>query len=233
MTIPVAQRSPDQWQAVHGACTGLVWLSAAITLAAFYMPWVSLGPRPSHSSKWVRQESKAPPRPSANLQLSPEFSRVLKNVSRDVVRTADKMTTLRVRITGAQIPRMANQEQAKVTFDLMERITKKRQNLGLKSYAVYLVPGLALLGAGALTRWSRRKWVARIIAVLCAAIALVGGVELLIVGAQQAPNGVRIEGGLGLSLLGYAGLTVAAFVQLFPGRIQAWMERRATTFITP
>ena len=227
MTTPVAQRSPDQWQAIHGAWTILVWLSAAITLIAFSMPWISLGPRPSHPSKPVRQESKAPPRPSANLQLSPEFSRVLKNVSRDIARTADTMVKLRIRITGAQIPRMANQEQTKAALDLMERMTKKRQNLGLKSYAVYLVPGLALLCAGTLIRRGRRKWVAAAVAVICAGIALGGGIELLIVGAQQTLNGVRLESGLWLSLLGYAGLAVAAFVQLFPGRIQAWMERRA------
>ena len=84
------------------------------------------------------------------------------------------------------------------------------------------VPGASMPDAGAAVHRA-----------LAALVCVGGSVELLIVGAQQAANGVRIERGLWLSMAGYAGLALAALGYALPERAHAcwarWTLRRIVT----
>ena len=113
-------------------------------------------------------------------------------------------------LSGRQIPRMANHEGAKTILLLVERFTKKQEHIGLKSYAVYLLPGLALLFGIALLMWGRVPLVGALIGVLCVAVA--GGVarQLATVDLKMPVMHVSLLPGLWLSLTPYVGLAGAA-----------------------
>jgi hypothetical protein len=86
-------------------------------------------------------------------------------------------------------------------------VTGREQRVQAKSLAVYLVPGLALLGAVVLTVVPGRA-VGPAIALIAAGLAAFGAWKLL--AAQAQWPSVKLEPGLWTSVGAYAGLAAAA-----------------------
>ncbi len=112
-------------------------------------------------------------------------------------------------VSGAQIPRVAGQEHAKVAIALMELMTNRRQHLSAKSYAVYLVPGIALLCGLLLIVVDDRRMVVGV-ALMCLGIAGLGFWKLLTTETATQLVAMTFGYGLWLSLWAYVGLAVAA-----------------------
>ena len=171
------------------AAIGLAWLSAVIAVVGFLQPWAHL-------------DVKEIPLKGLDKRLGRVTVMLKQGVPQQV--------------SGIQIPRMANREEAKLAAALMELVTKKRQDVGLKSYAVYLMPGLALLGALVLTAFGHRTPAALGVLAAASLVAGVGFWKLLTIDTNTLLIAITIGRGLWWSLWAYVGLAAAAGLAIMP-----------------
>jgi hypothetical protein len=158
---------------------------------------------------------KAPPPKST--KLSRKLDRALSAFDRTTASLASHAATqLPRRVSGFQVPALANHQSTRTILLLVERFKKKREHIGLKSYAVYLLPGLALRLGGLILSWGRVAWVAAALAAICLAVAGVGAWKLLTTPLDTPVLMIRIDYGLWLSLAGYVGLAASALGRFLP-----------------
>jgi len=181
-----------------------------MAVGGFFLPWAELNVR---KLSVVKQLQQAMPLRDTVGGLAQDVSRITVKIRRGtevVTGRLPSFSDIPQHVSGFRIPQIANQEEAKMALALMELITNQRQHLGARSYAVYLLPGVAVLCAVALTVVAQSVAVAVAIAILCAALAGVGCWKLLTVDMQTGGMAVTIGSGLWLSLWAYAGLAIAA-----------------------
>ena len=132
---------------------GLAASSMIAAVVGFYLPWARIDLR---EPDVIRQLRDTTPLGGVVDALKQDVGRIAVTVKRGAETVTGELPNLSdfpKQVTGAQIPQMVNEERAKVAAALVELLTNTRQHVGLKSYAVYVVPGFALL-AGALINWS-------------------------------------------------------------------------------
>lgn len=181
-----------------------------MAVGGFFLPWAQMNARELPVVKQLRQ---ALPLRDTVGGLTQDVSRITVKIRRGtevVTGRLPSFSDIPRHISGFHIPRMANQEEAKMTMALMELLTNQRQHLGIRSYAVYLVPGIAVLCAVALTVATQSVAVAVAIAILCATVAGAGCWKLLTIDPQARLIAITIGSGLWLSLWAYVGLAIAA-----------------------
>lgn len=183
------------------------WVSAAVVVVAFFLPWARLDIRTTALEQQISL--------SARRSLAKSFG-----TRRAPKTTPKRLATIPSRVTGAQIPVLANRKHVKVATGLVELFTKRREAIGLKSYAVYLVPGLAILCALLLSLSKFRRSAAPTAALLCAAIA-VGGFWTLWTTDTRKLYGIVIGEGLWLSLGAYVVLAASAAWLALPSSLLA------------
>ena len=152
----------------------LTWACAAMAVVAFCMPWASIDVTAPGA---LTQLGATAPLRGAVGGLTKELGRVVVKIRRGAETITGDLPALAdipKQVSGVQIPGLANQQHAQVAIALFELMTSTRQQIGLKSYAVYLVPGIALLCGLLLTFVGRRVPIALGVAMLCAVIAGVG-----------------------------------------------------------
>lgn len=172
---------------------GVMWIGAAMAIIGFFLPWARLDAR----------------EPSVVKQLS-RIAVTVRRGTEVVTGHLPSLSEIPRQISGFQIPQMANQEEAKVGVALVELMTNQREEIGIKSYAVYLLPGAAVLCAVALTIMVQPVAIAVASAILCATVAGVGFWKLLTVNTRTPFVAITIGLGLWLSLWAYVGLAVAS-----------------------
>jgi hypothetical protein len=185
------------------AAVGLAWVSVAASLAGFVLPWVTVGLRGV-----------------ATYEDAGRLSRMTLQIRRGTETVAGSLLSgelLPRRVSGVQIPGLAQQEDMQVVVALMELLANTPQHAVLKSYAVFLVPGVALLCGLLLMGWSDRPAVAGGVMALCTAVAAVGSWKLLTVDPARSVVAVTIGWGLWLSVGAYVGLAAAALMGLVGG----------------
>lgn len=111
-----------------------------------------------------------------------------------------------------------------MAMSLAELLTKKREPVGLRSYEVYLLPGIAILVGWLLMATGHRPSVAVGCAVVCAAISL-AGLWMLLTAEMGKALGIRIEEGLWLTMAAYLVLVLAASASALPRAGQEQVER--------
>ena len=149
--------------------------------------------------------------------LSKKIGRVavtLKRGTETLTGELPSLSELPRQVSGVQIPQLANQRNSQVAIALAELFTNTRQRIGLESYAVYLVPGLAVLCALLLSAVGRHPSVTILVGLMCAAIAGVGFWKLLTTNTRTLFVAITIGRGLWLSLWAYVGLAAAAVLSL-------------------
>jgi len=191
---------------------GLVfaWVCVAATAVGFVMPWARID---LHEPSVVRQLRDATPVSNTLGGLTKDLGRITAKIRRGAETITGELPSLSdipKEVSGIQIPQMANQKNAQTAIALMELLTNERQQIGLKSYAVYLLPGIALLCALLLTVLGRLPAVPWVVAGLCVLIAGVGCWKLLTTNLSSLMIAITIGPGLWLSLWAYAGLAAAA-----------------------
>ena len=197
---------------------GLAWASALTAVAGFVQPWADIDLREPSLMKHARQAVG-----SQELigGLAKRLGRVTVEVRRGAHTVTGDLPSLRnipKHVSGIQIPQMANREDAKVAMALVELLMGEQQQIGLKSYAVYLLPGLALLGAALLTWLGRSPQTPVSIAVVSAAVAGVGFWKLLTTNTQALFVAITIGRGLWMSLGAYVGLAAASSLAFVAAR---------------
>ena len=172
---------------------GLAWLSVGAAVAGFFLPW-------------ARLEVREPKLPEGLGRVTVSIRQGTKTIATDL----RSLTDIPTQVSGAQIPQVANQEQAQVAIAVMELLTRRRQALGAKSYAVYLLPGLALVCGVLLACTSRSRAAAVGIGITCLGVAGLGFWKLLTAETTSPLVAVTFCRGLWLSLWAYVGLAVGA-----------------------
>lgn len=197
---------------------GLAASSMIVVIVGFYMPWASVD---LHKPDVVQQLEDTLPVRGMLQGLKEDVGRIAVTVKRGAETVTGDLPNLSdfpKQVTGAQIPQMVNEERAKVAAALVELLTNTRQHLGLKSYAVYVVPGFALLAGALLLGLGHRAPVAWGVAVVCGGIAGLGFWKLLTTNMQTLFVAITIGPGLWLSLWAYTGLAAAALIDTFSRR---------------
>ena len=183
----------------------LAWLSAAVALIGFVQPWAYLDLRDPSLGKLD--------------SLTKRLGRVTIEVKHGAERVTGELPSLNdipKQVSGIQIPHMANREDAKLATAIMELLTNTSNNIGFKSYAVYLLPGLALLGAVLLTRFVGNRFVPVALAASASLIAAYGFWKLLTTNTKTLLMAITIGQGLWMSLWAYVGLAAAAGLAIMP-----------------
>ena len=195
----------SRWTTARCPTATFVWTCAAVVGIAFFLPWVHLDAREPTLFKNI------------SISMRNSMKRSLgKNTRSGTWNSSTPRGTASVptHISGFEIPELANRENTKAIMQLVETFTTNRQQVGLKSYAVYLVPLLAFLCAGLLTRFGGRSRLAAIgVAVICTAVVGSGGWGWLQTRTKELV-GVKFGLGLWLSLAAYAGLACAALLRI-------------------
>ena len=198
----------------------LVWMSVAATIAAFFLPWAMIDLR---EPGLVKQARQAVPGQELLGGLTKKVGRVAVEIRRGAETVTGELPDLADiprQVNGVQIPQMVNQKNAQVAMALVELFTRERQHIGAKSYAVYLVPGLALLCGLLVTFVGGVRGFSLGVAGLCAAIAGVGFWKLLTTNTQSLFIAITIGPGLWLSLWSYMVLAAGAGLSLIVRRKQ-------------
>lgn len=149
--------------------------------------------------------------------LEKSISRSLKSSSRKAFGTGKRASKRAAKgtpaiptvVRGYQIPVLANRKNAKVAMQLVKLFTKKDEHAGLKSWLVYLVPGLAALSGWLLLTRPRDRAGAIAALAVCAAVAG-GGFYVLATTDTRKEFAVVVSEGLWISLIAHAGLAMLA-----------------------
>lgn len=188
----------------------LAWVCVVAAGVGFVIPWARIDLREPGLVKQLRETT-----PVSNTLSG--FTKDLGRITAKIRRGAETVTgdlpslsDIPKEVSGMQIPQMVNQKDTQTAIALMELLTNERQELGLKSYLVYLLPGIALLCAILLTFLGRWRLVPWGVAGLCAAIAGVGFWKLTTTNLSSLMVAITIGPGLWLSLWAYVGLAATA-----------------------
>ena len=191
---------------------GLVWLSVVGAVVGFFLPWASLDVKYRQVTGQVNQLAEGTPFQDLAEQLKQKVGRVVIHVKHGAETIAGELpdlSTIPTQVSGAQIPQLANRKDVHVVVALAEMLTGQQQ-LGARSYVVYLLPGLAALCGLVVTLGRRWRVVCLLLGVGCLAISGFGFWKLTTTKTDTLLVAITIESGLWLSLWAYVGLGLAA-----------------------
>ncbi len=185
--------------------------SMAVAVIAFFLPWVQLLP-PGTKKIAVKPSQKEKASSSA---FKGRTKSAMRELNHGIVSVGISVRK-NARLSGFQIPKIANSEAAKTVGQLAELFQKKKSDFreqlrqaGLRTYAVYCVPLMHILFGFILLKQSHIGWLVGIVGFTAFLIPPVAFWQIAQALAQS--NGlVAAEYGLRLSLLAYWGLTFAA-----------------------
>ncbi len=194
----------------------LAWGSLAAAGVGFFLPWVRVDIR---EPALVQQAREGGVLGEAVSGLTRDVNRIALTIRRGAETLVGELpapSDLPRQLSGFQIPQLLNQQETKTVLAVAEALTGRRYDLGRRSYAVYLVPGLALL-CGVLLTWRGRLVVVAVgVAVLCAGIAGAGFWRALTLKTATPLAAISIGPGVWWSLWAYVGLAVAALGSWLP-----------------
>lgn len=189
---------------------GLVWLSVFAAVVGFYLPWAHFDLREPRLVEQLKAGADQAGVLSPFLEGLGKVTATVRQGTETVTGTLPTLADIPEQISGAQIHELVNQPNAHVAIALVELFTDTRHRIGLKSYAVYLVPGFALLDGLLLTCWRRVRSVTLAVALGCAGLAAAACWKLLTMETTLPLVTITIGSGIWLSLGAYVGLALSA-----------------------
>ena len=209
---------------IRAGLLGVVWVGVLMVLAGFVLPWASLdlkSPIRQRTLADVGRVVNATPLADVFGKLTKKMGRVVVQVQRGAETVTGELPNLGdipKEVRGVDIPALANQPNAHVLMALAEMLTGQRQ-LGAKSYAVYVLPGVALLCGLLLTIAPRMRELCLAVGLACQAVAGGGYWKVATANLDTLMVAITIGNGLWLSLWGYAMVGTSALgLALFGGR---------------
>ena len=193
---------------------GLVWLSVAAAIVGFVLPWATVDVKYRGITEQFDQVTRGTPLEQLAGKLTKELGRVAITVKRGAETVTGELPDLSeipTQVSGAQVPQLANRQDVQVVLALTEMLTGQRE-LGAKSHAVYLLPGLALVCGLLVTIARRVRLVCAPVGIVCLVVAGGGFWKLLTTKTETLLVAITIEQGLWLSLWAYVGIGLAALV---------------------
>lgn len=213
-----------------------VWVSVIASGVGFVLPWASIqtGALPGQINQALNNTGLD----GLTNELSGTVSRVtlqFKRGAETITGDLPDLSKLPSQVNGPDIPTFVNRKDNAVAIALAEMLTGQR-DISKKSYAVYLVPGLALLlglVVTALAGGRHYRDVARppagalvaggpaacwAVAAVSAVVAGAGFWKLLTTNTQSLMVAITIGPGLWLSLWAYVGLAACAVLLVLSSR---------------
>lgn len=201
------------------ALTG-VWVSMIAAGVGFVLPWVLMDVTAGKIPGQINRALEGTGLDGLTKKLSGKVSRVtlqFKRGAETITGNLPDLSTLPTRVNGPDIPAFINRTDNAVAIALAEMLSGQR-DISKKSYAVYLVPGLALVLGLLVTVLAGVPAVCWTAAALSALVAGVGFWKLLITPTESLMVAITIGPGLWLSLWAYVGLALCAAVLALSGR---------------
>jgi hypothetical protein len=183
----------------------LVVVCALAIVHAFFMPWA----KASASAGKVASDSLAGVEKKYPL-LSGLFGNMSKE-SEKVTSAADAVT-VKMSVSGYDIPKMMNAKSSQVAVALTGIFMKDAKDADKKSYAVYLMPILALVCIGLAFMGMKNKIALIVMAVLSGGIAGGGLYNLMTVNLSNLPIQISIERGLWQTMYAYLMIFIIGIV---------------------
>jgi len=182
---------------------GLATVSVAAAFVGFVLPWARLDIGTGALEKQIGARVRA----AAGRTFQARKARAPAPARRG----AKPAVYIPSQISGAEIPRYADSDKVKVLLGLAEMVTGRREPIGALSWAVYLLPGLAmLLGLLIGGQAAGGRWVSLLVALACGgagyAAWTLGHID------TRKQFAIVIGPGIWTTLAAYAGLGVAGVI---------------------
>ena len=166
---------------------GLVAAACVLIIISFFMPWAKIATSVTGVSKEVTSKLKGTP-------FAGKFLKEIDKATTAIGEVGD--ISIKMSVSGFNVPNMVNSKTSKVAISLMEILTKSNKNLELKSYAVYLLPLFGLICVALSLVGSKNKIAVIAMLVLSGAIGVVGLYNLSTIDVSSIAVKVTIEKGL-------------------------------------
>ena len=198
----------------------LVWAAALAAVIGFFLPWATLDINTTKAEHDIAA--------AIRRGLGKSFSSTANKPKREPAWTRSKKKSspmIPSRISGYQVPYYANRRNVPAAMGLVELVTKRREAVGRKSYAVYALPVLAMLSAWLLSAFGERRWAAVVVALACGAVSGIGLWTLATTDTRTA-YAFAVGSGLWLSLGAHAVLALTAAAVAVPWPLRTGAARR-------
>jgi hypothetical protein len=176
----------------------LVVICAIAIVHGFFMPWAKAG---TSAGKIAKGATGAVSGVGKQVGLGGLFGSVEK--ATDKVTSAADVVGIKMSVSGYDIPKMMNTKSSQVAVALAGIFIKDAKNADLKSYAVYLMPILALVCIALAVLGMKNKIALIVMAVVSGGISLGGLFTLMTTDLNNAVVAISIENGLWQILYAY------------------------------
>ena len=194
-------------------CVAGVWYAASGAVSGFVRPWVRLQVKSKALGEAVGRVSDDAAVQALAEKLAKRVGRIAIQVRQPDGSTIGgelpNIAALPRQLSGYDIPRLLHRSDMQGLVSLAELLLKER-GVARKSYAVYLLPGVALLLAVLLTVAVRRRVVAVVLGLASLAISGTLWWKLAALRAETPMIRLVIDVGLWQTCTAYALLGVAA-----------------------
>jgi hypothetical protein len=186
----------------------LIVICAVAIITGFFMPWATAGASAGKLAKGVTGAA------AGMGEKAPFVGGLFGKAGKvaDKVASAADVVGIKMSVSGYDIPQMMNTKSSQVAVALAGIFIKDAKDADKKSYAVYLMPVLALVCVG-LALWGMKNWIpAAIMAVLSGGISLGGLYTLMTTNMSNMAVQITIQNGLWQTLYAYLLICVVGVV---------------------
>ena len=188
-----------------------VWLSVLAVMVGFVLPWAKVRVTAQGLTDPLASVAQGAGLQKVAGPLGKRLGRIVVTVkkgTKTVTGALSDLAKVPTQVRGFEIPLMTNRQDVQVVVALTEMLTGQ-QEIGAKSWLVYLLPALALLGGVLVTR-RRSPYVDLVVGVVGLGVGGFGIWKLLMINTQMVVMAVTIGAGLWMSFLAYVSLGLSA-----------------------
>lgn len=188
---------------------GLVIAASALIVISFFLPWAQADVSATGVSKSLASSLKGTP-------FAEKVAGKL-NEATDAIGSMGDLT-LKTRVSGYSIPVLVNQKSSKTAISLAEIMFKNVEGLDVKSYAVYLLPVLAVLCSFLSILGLKNKLFVIAMLLIAGVILIAGLYNLYTVDMQSITVKITIMNGLWFTMYGFLVIFFAGIAWLVPDK---------------
>lgn len=190
----------------------LVCIASALIIVAFFMPWAEVAASVSGISKEV----------TSSVKDTPFAGKIVGKIS-DVTDAISEMgdISIKSRVSGFDVPRMANDKTSKVALSLVEVFFKSAENIDMKSYLVYVLPLLAIVCVILAILGIKNKLFVAIMLIISGIVSIGGLYNLYTMDVSSAIVKITIKDGLWYSMYAFMFIFLVSILWLVWDRKKA------------
>lgn len=181
----------------------LIIVSAAVIVVSFFMPWARVDVSATKVSGELVGKASGP---LSNSPFAGKFIKGLKKTTDALGNLGD--IKIKASVSGYDIPTMLNRRESKAAISLGQIFFKDAEDMDRKSFAVYLLPILAIACIALAVMGLKSRIAVIAMLVLSGTISIVGLYKLFTVNLSNLTVQIVIESGLWQTM--YAYLIIAA-----------------------